>query len=286
MRRLLVVVVLATSVVSQVAEAAVPQGRRIRPADIQQLRDAAAVTLAAGPREYALEILLSVQEDPPSPDKTYQPFTAEGVIDPATGATVATFGVADERFPDDATANTLEVRSPSSAISYVGTEDSFELPPGKEFVEVPTDQLKNAATTTSSLKYLSSFVGTPKFRGAGDDRGTKTKTFVISIPIRTILEAGGIPTTTATDRELRRLERSGQGNAIGNVEIDRQGRIHGFATYVALDTKGRSELTIAGQYFNYGAALDATPPPPDQVVPFDQAPEKLRELLGLNTPPT
>jgi hypothetical protein len=279
--RRLTLLTLASLAVTFPAHASAPDGRKIRPKEVQALRDAAAVTLAAGPRQYSVEVLIFVDAKPPDPGHEYQPFKAEGVIDPATGETVATFGVADPESPDSADANTLDVVAPSNAVTYVSTDDAFELPPGKTAVEVPTDQLPNAQTTTSSLKYLSSFVGTAIFRGSGEDREVKTKTYVVRIPIRTILESGGIPSTPQIERDLRRLERSGQGNAIGNIELDAKRRIHGFAVYVPLDTKGRVELAIQGQYFSYGEALDAVPPPAEQVVPFDQAPAELRTLLGL-----
>lgn len=81
---------------------------------------------------------------------------------------------------------------------------------------------------------------------------------------------------------MRRLERSGQGNAIGNIELDRQGRIHFFGVFVPLDTRGRVELAINGQYFDYGAELVATSPPAEQIVPFAEAPPELRTILGLD----
>lgn len=261
---------------------AVPAGAgegKIDRADVRRLREAAQRTLDAGPRRYTVDVVISTPPDPPSPGVEYQPFTAEGIIDPATGATTAEFEVALSGSDPD---TTLEVVAPSNDISYLRS-DALELPPGKEWVEVPTAQLKNASTTTSALRYASQFVGKPRVGEPYEARdGVETTRYVVDVPLRTIIESGDVPTDAATERELRRLERSGNGNAFVNLYLDDDGRIVQYATYFDAGVRGRKgvDIAISGEYYEFGTELDATPPPADQVVSVDQVADQLEPLLG------
>jgi len=279
MRRVLAVA-LVIGGIAGLADAGVASApAKVTRAEIRKLRQAAQRTIEAGPRASEVEVDLTIPEDPPSPDRTIQPFRARGVVDPATGATVGTLEVLLDEF-GDVPDTTLEVRAASAETSFLRS-GALTLPAGKVWVEVPTARLANATSTTSALSYLSDFVGAPRFIGESTDRGVKVRRYAVDVPVRTIIESGGLPTTKEVERELRRLERAGRGTAICNITIDTDGRIRFFATYLQLAFRGEGpELDVIGQFYDYGTPLDASPPPAEQVVAFDDVADQLEPFLG------
>lgn len=253
---------------------------RVTRNEVRKLREAAQRTLGAGPRHYTVEVALDIPVDSPSPSRTVVPFRAEGVIDPATGVSVATFEVLSDPFGEEPD-TTLEIVAPSKDVTYVGSP-SFTLPPGARWVEVPTARLASAASTTSALAYASRFVGRPRFVGRYEARdGVKTRHYVVDVPIRTIIASGGIPPDAAAQRDLRRLERAGRGTAPVNLWLDHDGRIVMYATYLSFAIKGPGpELAVRGEQYDFGAQLDAAPPPAGEVVPLDAAADQLEPFLG------
>src|SRR5262245_3943295 len=291
MRRTLAVLVLAGTALGlvAVAPAGAGGGGDIEPiitkAEVRRLREAAQRTIDAGPRRYTVEVGISTPADPPSPGQELLPFRAEGTIDPVTGATTATFEAAvTDTQPD----TTIEVIAPNGHVSYLRS-DAFELPPGKEWVEVPTAQLANASSSTSALKYASQFVGKPRVGSPYEARdGVETTRYVVDVPIRRIIEAGGVPTDPSIERQLRRLERTGRGNAFVNLYLDDDGRIVQYATFMDVPYKrsGDLQLSVSGEFYDFGTELDATPPPADQVVAADTVADQLEPLLGELQPAT
>jgi hypothetical protein len=54
-----------------------------------------------------------------------------------------------------------------------------------------------------------------------------------------------------------------------------------YETYLSLAIKGVGPgLTVRGEYFDFGTALDASPPPAEQVVPLDAVADQLEPFLG------
>ncbi len=254
--------------------------RKVTRDEVRRLRDAAQRTLDAGPRRYGIEVALDVPADPPAPGRTVIPFRAEGTVDPAIGVSVASFEVLVDPYGEEPD-TTLDVIAPSNEVTYVGSA-SFTLPPGARWVEVPTARLQSAASTTSALAYASDFVGRPRFVGPYEARGgVKTRHYVVDVPVRTIVEAGGIPADAATRRDLRRLERAGRGTAPVNLWLDHDGRIVVYATYLSFAIKGEGpELAVSGEYYDFGTELDASRPPAEQVVPLDTVADQLEPFLG------
>jgi hypothetical protein len=222
MRRTVLAALLVVAVISAVgpvlrrADVEASVTRKVTRDETRKLREAAARTLGAGPRRYGIEVALDIPPDPPGPGRTVVPFRAEGVSDPATGASVATFEVLADPYGEEPD-TTLQIVAPSNEVTYVGSA-SFTLPPGAAWVEVPTARLSSVTTTTSALAYASDFVGRPRFVGRYEARdGVKTRHYVVDVPVRTIVESGGIPADAAARRDLRRLERAGRGTAPVNL---------------------------------------------------------------------
>jgi hypothetical protein len=286
MRRTLLVACLVVAVVS-VAEPVLRRAdgeasvtEKVTRHEVRTLRAAAARTLAAGPRRYVVEVALDLPAEIPAPGRTVIPFRAEGIVDPATGASVATFEVLSDPHGEEPD-TTLQIVAPPQEVTYVGSE-SFTLPSGAQWVEVPTARLQSATSTTSALAYASDFVGHPRFVGPYEARGgVKTRHYVVDVPVRTIVESGGIPADAAASRDLRRLERAGRGTAPVNLWLDADGRIVMYATYVSFAIKGDGpELAVNGEYYDFGTELGAAPPPPEQVVPLDAVADQLEPFLG------
>lgn len=280
MRRVLAVVVLSVTALGLSAAAAPGgSGSKIDKGEVRRLREAAQRTVDSGPRRYTVEVIISTPPDPPSPGEELLPFKAEGVIDPVTGATTATFEAAvTDTQPD----TTIDIIAPNGEVSYLRS-DAFELPPGKEWVEVPTAQLANATSSTNALEYASQFVGKPRVGEPYEARnGVETTRYVVDVPIRRIIEAGGVPQDPSIEKQLKRLERTGRGNAFVNLYLDDDGRIVQYATFMDVPFKktGDLQLSVSGEYYDFGTTLDATPPPADQVVSADQVADQLEPLLG------
>jgi len=245
-------------------------GRRVTRAEARMIRQSGQRTIDAGPRSYTLVLGVTTETE------GTEPFTAEGVVDLASGATVATFEVTNVDGLEDAT---FEVRAQDRSLTYVRS-GALTLPPGKEWVAVPTEQLPSTATSTSTLELIDGFVGTPRFVGRDEQHGVKTTHYVVDLELRAIVEAGGT-LDRATERQLRRLEKRGQSLVPLNLWIDHDGRIRAMTLLVALTTElGGPSIDTRTEYFDYGVVLDATPPPADQVVPYDTVADQLAPYFG------
>jgi hypothetical protein len=249
--------------------ASAPSGRDVTTSEVRLLRQSGDRTTDGGPRAYTLTVAVS------SRTESSEPFRAEGVVDLATGATVASFEVTD--VPDLADA-TLDVRAADRSLTYVRSK-VLVLPPGKEWVAVPTDQLPQPGTSTSTLDLIEDFVGKPRFVGTDEQHDVHTRHFVVDLRLRSVLEADG-PLDAKLERQLRKLEKRGSALVPLNLWIDDDGRIRAMTLYVALTQQlGGPSIETRTEYFDFGAPLDPTPPPADTVVPYDTVADQLAPYL-------
>jgi len=250
--------------------ATVVAGRRVTRAEARMIRESGQRTIDAGPRRFTLGLSVNTETE------ETEPFRAEGVVDLASGATVATFEVTGVDGLGDAT---FDVRAQDRSLTYVRST-ALTLPPGKEWVAVATEQLPGAASSTSTLDLIDGYVGMPRFVGRDEQHDVQTTHYVVDLELRAVVEAGGA-IDAATDRQLRRLERRGRSLVPLNLWIDHDGRIRAMTLYVALTTElGGPSIDTRTEYFDDGVALDATPPPADQVVPYDAVADQLAPYFG------
>ncbi len=252
-----------------------PAGRQPTRSEVRLLRSSGQRTIEGGPRRYTLTVATSTETE------SSEPFHAEGVVDLETGATDATIDVTNVPDLDDAT---LHLRAADRSLTYVRS-GALTLPAGKEWVAVPTAELPQPGTSTSTLDVIEDFVGKPRFVGTDDQHDVATRHFVVDLRLRDVLEANG-PLDAKTQRQLRKLEKQGTALLPLNLWIDDDGRIRAMTLFVALTSQlGGPSIETRVEYFDFGAALDTTPPSPDTVVPYDTVADQLAPYLHDSVPP-